>query len=125
VRLEALVFNGDDGLAENRREVVVIDHNAALEGKGANDAALAVVEVGHGGGAVALEVVNLGQVGGEDQRETRQGAGDDGQKKQRGKGCLAGDLTTAENRHGIRLKPVGPAQAARFGRLMGGDSQEL
>ena len=38
--LEALVFNGDDGLAQDRRKAVVVDDHTPLEGKGADDAAL-------------------------------------------------------------------------------------
>ncbi len=57
VRLEVLVFDGDDGLAQNGREAVVADHLAALQREGADDAALAVVEIGGGGGAVLLELL--------------------------------------------------------------------
>ena len=51
MRLEALVFNGDDGLAQDGRKIIVADHFASLERKRADDAALAVVEIGSGGGA--------------------------------------------------------------------------
>ena len=87
VRLEALVFNGDDGLAQDRGKVVVVDHDAALQREGADDAALLVVEIGGGGGAVALQVVNLRQIDGVDQREPGQRAGDDGQGEQDGERC--------------------------------------
>ena len=80
VGIEVLVFDGDDGLAKDRGEVVVVDDDALLEREGADDAALGVVEVGHGGGPVALEVVDLGQIDREDQHEAGQRAGDDGQQ---------------------------------------------
>ena len=80
--LEALVFDGDDGLAQNRRKVVVVDDDAALQGKGADDAAFAVVEIGGGGGAVALKVVDLGQIDGVDEREAGQRARDDGEQRE-------------------------------------------
>src|ERR1035441_10653364 len=35
--LEALVFNGEDGLTEDGSEVVVTDHHAAFQREGAND----------------------------------------------------------------------------------------
>ena len=117
VRFEALVFDRDHGLAQNRREVVVVDHFAALQGEGADNAALAVVEVGGGGGAEALEVVNLRQIGGVDQREAGQRTGDDGQQQQSGQGEFAGQLAAMRRR--LRLKPEAPAKAARLIRLDG------
>jgi len=95
VGLEAFVFNGDDGLAQHRRKIVVVDHLAPLESKGADDAALLIVEFGGGGGPVALEVVNLGQVDGVYQGEPGQRAGNHGQNDQRGKGELAHQFAPA------------------------------
>ena len=116
VRLEALVFNGDDGLAQDRRKVVVVDHHAALQREGADDAALAVVEIGGGGGAVALEVVNLGQIDGVDQREPGQRAGNRRPAPAaRRSADLAGDLAPAMTGGSSPARSrVGPAQAARF-----------
>jgi hypothetical protein len=66
VGLEALVFNGDDGLTQHRRKIIVVDDLAPLQRKRADDASLLVVENGGGGGAVTLQVVNLRQIGGVD-----------------------------------------------------------
>ena len=62
VRLEVLVFNGDNGLAQDRCKVVVVDHLAPLDRKRANHAPLPVVKLGDGRGAIALQVVNLRQI---------------------------------------------------------------
>ena len=123
--LEALVFNGDDGLAQDRRKVVVVDDHAPLEGKGTDDAAFAVVEIGGGGGAVALKVVNLGQIDGVDQHEAGEGAGDDGQEEQGDECYFAGHLPAPEKRDRLRLEPMSAAQTARLRRSIGGGSQEL
>ena len=93
VRREAFVFNGDDGLAQHRRKVFVVDHLAPLQRKRTDDASLAVVEISGGGRAVALEVVNLRQIDGIDQHEPGQRARNHSQEEQRGKGVLAGELT--------------------------------
>ncbi len=126
VRLEVLVFNGDDGLAQHRRKIVVVDHHAALKREGADDAALAVVEIGGGGGAVALEVVNLGQIDGINQREPGERAGNDGQNDQRGKrvACrpACGGDAQAPVLSGARWAP---AKTAGFWRLNGGGSQAI
>ena len=102
------------------REVVVVDDDAALEGKGADDAALAVVEVGRGRWAVALEVVDLRQIDGEDQREPGERAGDDGKQQQDRECNLAGDLAAAKQGRWNRLRaqPMGPAKAARFDSIV-------
>ena len=120
VRLEALVFNGDDGLAQHRGKVVVVDHLAALQRKGADDAALAVVEIGGGGGAVALQIVNLGQIDGVDQREAGQRAGNDGQEQQDDQRELAGELAAAMQGNRLPLlAAAGPGKEAWFDRLWG------
>ena len=103
VGLEVLVFNGDDGLAEDGGEVVVADDVAVFEGEGADYVAFAVVEVGGGGGAIAFEVVDLGQVDGVDEGEAGERAGNDGQKQQHGERRAAGELAAAVrgNREGL------------------------
>jgi hypothetical protein len=68
MRFEALVFNRDHGLAQHRRKVVVVDHHAPLQRKGADDAALLVVQLRQRRGPIALQVVNLRQIGGVNQR---------------------------------------------------------
>ena len=50
VRLEVLGLRWDYGLAQDRREAVVADHLPAAQREGADDAALAIVEIGDGGG---------------------------------------------------------------------------
>ncbi len=120
VGLEALVFNGDDGLAEDGGKAVVADDLAALEGKGADDAALAVIEIGGGGGAVALEVADLGQIDGIDQREAGQRTGGDGQNEQGDEGEAAGQLAMAVRGNRLHLRPVvtaWPDKGSRFERL--------
>jgi hypothetical protein len=106
MRLEVLVFNGDDGLAQDRRKVVVIDHHAAFQREGADDAALAVVEIGSGGGAVVFEVVNLWQVDRINQREPGQRAGNDRQREQRNQHHLAGQLAPPLKRIAQWREPV-------------------
>ena len=95
VGLEALVFNGDDGLAQDGGEAVVADHFTALEGKRADDAALLVIEFGGGGGAVTLEVVDLRQIEGVDEGEAGQGAGNDREGEQGDERELADELAPA------------------------------
>jgi len=52
VGLEIFVFDRDDGLAQHGREAVVAHYFAALQREGADDAALAVVEIGSSGGCL-------------------------------------------------------------------------
>ena len=114
VRLEVLVFNGDDGLAQDGRKAVVADHLAALQREGADDAALAVVEIGGGGGAVMLKFLNLRQIDGVDEGETGQRAGNGGQHQQGRDGGASGQLAAAvlgERRTGGAARP---GQRARF-----------
>ena len=93
VGFEALVFNRDDGLAEDGGKTVVADHLAAFQRKRADDAALSVVKVGQGGGAVMLQLVDLGQIDRVDQGEAGQGAGDDCQHQQNSERRATGELT--------------------------------
>src|SRR5579863_5707188 len=137
VRLEVLVFDGDDGLAEDRGELVVVDQDAALEGEGADDAAFYVEEIGGGGRAIALEVVDLGQVDGVDEREASERAGDDREREQSGENDAARDFATWRGggasagiagwkpgrRRGWIDKAVRAAETARRQRLSGGASQ--
>ena len=113
VRFEVLVFDGDDGLAQDGREVVVVDDDAALQSKGADDAALAVVEIGRGGGPVALEVVDLRQIDGVDQGEAGQRTGDDGEKQEHREGELCRQACADETR------VAEPAQGAADGSGQG------
>ena len=116
VGLEALVFNGDDGLAQDGGEVVVADHFAALQGEGADDAALVVVELRGGGGAVSFEVVDLRQIDGVDEGQAGQRAGDDGQQQQEhARAKPAGELAAAmaSGTGCDRCRPARTGQCAR------------
>ena len=59
-------------MAQDGRKAVVSDHLAVFQGKGADEPAVAVVEIGDGRGAVVFELADLRQVHGVDQRETGQ-----------------------------------------------------
>jgi hypothetical protein len=72
VRLEVLVFDGDHRLAQNGRKSVIAHDNAPLQGKGAEESSVAVIEVRCGGRAVVLKIIDLRQVSGIDQREPGQ-----------------------------------------------------
>jgi len=112
VGLEALVFNGDDGLAQNRSEALVGDYFAAFQGKGTEDAALAVVEFRVGGGAVMLQIVDLGQIDGIDQGEASQRAGNDREQEQHGQREAAGELAPVMRGTRLDLRAAGPGKAA-------------
>jgi len=61
VAVEILVFDGNKGVAEDIRVVVIGGDDAALQGKGADDTALSVVEFGDRTGTVAFELFDLGR----------------------------------------------------------------
>jgi len=86
VRLEVLVFNRDNGLAQDGGEIVVIDDDAALQGKGPKRPALLIKKFSSGGGPIALQIVNLGQIDGVDKGQAGQRAGDRRQSKKDGEG---------------------------------------
>jgi hypothetical protein len=125
VGLEAFVFNGDDGLAEDGGEVVEVDDHAALQGKRADDAALLVVEVGGGRRAVALQVIDLGQVGGVDQGESGERTGNNSQREQRGQGEFADQLFRSMRWRRLKQRPAVPGKETGFSRLCGGGSQAI
>ena len=85
--------------------------------------ALAVIEIGGGGGPVALQIVNLRQIDGVDQREPGQRASNHRQQQQRGQREFAGQL--APVRRWLRFKPVASSKAARLIRLDGCLSQAV
>ncbi len=113
VGLEGLVFDGDDRLPQDGSEVVVIDHDAPLQGERPDDPAFLVVEVGGRGGAVALEIVNLGQVDRVDQREPGQGAGDDGQRDEDDERSFAGEFETGPRRSQRQAGAIGQDRCVR------------
>ena len=53
---EVLIFNGDDGIAEHGRNIVVSDNNSPLQRERSNLAAVNVVEQSCRVGPVALEI---------------------------------------------------------------------
>ena len=113
VGLEGLVLNGDDGLPQNRGEVVVIDDDAPLQGKGADHPALVVVQVGRGGRPIALQVVDLRQIDRVDQRQPGQRAGNNRQgDEDEAAPVLPASLQARTGR--FRRKPVRTAKAARL-----------
>ena len=125
VRLKALVFNRDHGLAQHRRKVVIVDHYAPLQRKGADDATLLVIEIGGGRRLIAFQVVNLGQIDGVDQHEPAQRAGNHGQNKQRGEGQFSGQFAPPMLGRRLSSKQMGPAKAAHLGRIDTCDSQAI
>ena len=92
---EILVFDGDDGLAQHGREAFVADDLAALEREGADDAALAVVEIGGGRGAVLLELLDLREIDGVDEGEAGERARCGSENEQRGQRRAASQLAAA------------------------------
>ena len=70
VGLEILVFGRDDGVAQDLGEIFVAADHPALQGEGADDAALVVVELRDGAGAELLELGDLRKVGGVDKKES-------------------------------------------------------
>jgi hypothetical protein len=87
--LEVLILNGDHRLAQDGRNGLIGNHDAALQGKGAEDAPMHVEQIGRGDGPVAFQVINLRQVDRVDQHEAGQGPGDDGENQQGEKGNAA------------------------------------
>jgi hypothetical protein len=86
VRLEVLVFNGNHSLAQDRREIVVVDYDSSLESERAEWPPLLVVEFRRSGGAVTLKIMNLGQVHRINQRQAGERTGDRGQREENCKG---------------------------------------
>ncbi len=74
VFLKVLVLDGEDGLAQHRGEVFIRGDDAALQGKGPDDASLVIVDLGDGAGAVALEFAGLRKVRGVHDEEPGDGA---------------------------------------------------
>ena len=109
VSLEALVLDGDNGVAELLGEVTVGDDYPALEGEGAEDLAVDVQEFGGGVGVVAGKVVHLWEVDGVDDSKTGHdadhcGTGRGARGTRRGRRC--GGCGT-EGREGRRTRKIG------------------
>ena len=74
--VEILVFNGNKGVAQYRRKIIVGGHHATLQGERPNHLPMIVVNLGHRTGPVGFEGVHLRQVRGVDQQETRRASHD-------------------------------------------------
>ena len=70
VALKVLVLNGDDGVAQNLRIILIAGNDPPLQGEAPDDRSLVVVKLGDGAGAVALEIGDLRQVGGIDKEQS-------------------------------------------------------
>src|SRR5215472_4269264 len=98
VLLEILVFGGDQGIAQNLREVGVAVDDAPLQRELANDAVLVVVKLGDGAGAIMFELGDLRQVGGVDEDQPADGAGECGNDDQKREEGIANQLQTETGR---------------------------
>src|ERR1700722_3611912 len=125
VRLEALVFNGNDSLAEDGREVIETDDNAALECERTDNVVVAIVDIGCGGGPIALKILDLGQIDGIDERCPGERSRNDGEQEEEAKRNVAGQFVPSQSRNRLGVKAMVTAHAARFEGLFGTGSQEL
>ena len=69
VAIEIFVFDRDQRVPQDGREIVVTRDHAALQRERADHPAVVVVELGDRAGAVRFESVDLRQVGGVDEQE--------------------------------------------------------
>jgi hypothetical protein len=122
VRFEVLVFDGDDGLAKDGVEIVVVDDDAALQSKGAEGAAFLVVEFGGGGWAIALKVIDLRQIHRVDEGQAGEGPGERSESEQDGKGDASGQFAAVAFWCILRLN-ARRSKAAPGGNLGGGRTQ--
>ena len=122
VRFEVLVFNGDNRLAQDRREIIVVDDDAPLQCKGAEGTAFLVVELGRSRGPVALKIMNLRQIYRIDQRQPGQRAGNCRQAKKHSQSEPAGELAPVPLRRRFTLQRVadGSRLAPESERGLGG-----
>src|SRR6185437_4464527 len=73
--LKILVFGGEDGVAQDLGDVVILGEHAALQGERANYTSLGVIKFGDSAGTVLFQFADLGQVSGVDDQKSHQGAG--------------------------------------------------
>jgi hypothetical protein len=116
---EAFVFNGDDGLAKDGSEVVVVNDFAAFQSERADDAAFNVVKFGGGGRPKALKVVDLRQIDGINECETGKRAGDDGEREQGSEREPAGELAAVARGREKDLGAALPGGCSGFRTLWG------
>jgi hypothetical protein len=117
MRIESGVFGGDDRLPEVRRNVVVPDNEAALDGKIANQLAVRRVDARDRVGVVAVEGRNFRKIAGLGEEHATQNAGHRGHDKQ---GDEDGVSREANNvmRHGS-VYQLSLAEGGRFTVLVG------
>src|SRR6202034_865686 len=72
--LEVAVFSGNDSLAQDRGKIVVVHDDTALQGEGAKDAAMSIVELGGGAGAIMFQLIDLRKVDRVDQGQSCEAA---------------------------------------------------
>ena len=89
--VEVLVLGRDDGLPEERRDLVVGDHRAALRGELADDLAGARVDARDRARRVVVEGRDLRQVAGEREQHAADRAEDDRQQEEEEDGRLPRD----------------------------------
>ncbi len=111
--LKVAVFGGDDGLAQDRRKVVVVDDHAALQREGAEAAPVNVVEFRGGGGPVMLQLIDLGEIDGVDEHESGEAAGGRSEDDKNGKSQAPGDFWVVGRRLKVRVAPAKPARRYR------------
>src|SRR5579872_913207 len=105
VTIEILVFNGDQGVAQNGRKIVVGDNNAALQGDGADHPAVIVVEFGDRTGTVGFERIDLRKVGSVNEEHSSGGSDERRDKHEQAKEKAAYDAASADfNRWKIFVK---------------------
>ena len=124
--IEVFVFDGDDSLAEDRCEVVIVNDDSLFESERSDDAALAVIEIRHGRRPVALEVIDLGEIDRENQHEPGERPGDYCQQQEDEKRNFTGNFAATKQgrRDRLRAQAMGAAKAARRDRVCRRGTQE-
>ena len=80
--IEILVFDGDQRVAQHRREIVIARDHAPLQRERADDASVIVVEFGDRTGPVGFQSVDLRQVGRIDEQQSSGGSHQHGNQHQ-------------------------------------------
>ena len=96
VLLEMLVFGGEDGVLQNRRNLVVGQKNAALQGERADQLAVVGVEFGDDVRLVVFEGVDLRQIAGIDEEESGYSAHGNRGNQQEDEGQPASEFTATQ-----------------------------
>ena len=96
VAIEIFVFDRDQRVAQDRREIVVARDHAALQRERADDAAVIVVEFGDRAGTVGFQSVDLRQVGRVDEQEAGSRAHQDGDQHEQTEQNAANQLAPTD-----------------------------